>query len=249
MKKHILRLAVLVALPALAGLGGFPEKAEFYFLRLEYKDASWVRRSRGRGWWMQDMPEAEVHFSKGIERMTRIHTGDCRNTPLTDDRVYDYPWIYATQVGWWDLSDPEVDRLRAYLLRGGFLVVDDFFGERDWAAFAATMARVLPGRAIEDIEDSSAVMNLVFEIKERVFIPGLRHLRRGEGGRTVIQQQPSEPKWRAMYDDSGRMVVAINFNMDIGDAWEHADLPEYPEQMTSLSYRFGINYIVYAMTH
>lgn len=249
MKKHILRLAVLVALPALAGLGGFPEKSEFYFLRLEYKDASWVRRPRGRGWWMQDMPEAEVHFSKGIERMTRIHTGDCRHTPLTDDRVYDYPWIYATQVGWWDLSDPEVDRLRAYLLRGGFLVVDDFFGERDWAAFAATMARVLPGRAIEDIEDSSAVMNLVFEIKERVFIPGLRHLRREAGGRTVIQQQPSEPKWRAMYDDSGRMVVAINFNMDIGDAWEHADLPEYPEQMTSLSYRFGINYIVYAMTH
>ena len=247
--KLILRLVLVAALPALAGLGGFPEKAEFYFLRLEYKDAPFVRRPWGRGWWMQDMPEAEVHFSKGIERMTRVHVGDCRHTPLTDDGVFNYPWIYATQVGWWDLSDAETERLRKYLLRGGFLVVDDFFGERDWAAFAATMARVLPGRGIEDIKDTSPVMNMVFEIKERVFIPGLRHLQRGSGIPSAIRSQPTEPKWRAMYDDAGRMVVAINFNMDIGDAWEHADWPEYPEQMTSLSYRFGINYILYSMTH
>ncbi len=239
----------LAALPLLAGLGGFPEKAEFYFLRLEYKDASFVRRPWGRGWWMQDMPEAEVHFSQGIERLTRIHVGDCRHTPLTDNRIYEYPWIYATQVAWWDLSEPEVLKLRDYLDRGGFLVVDDFHGDRDWQLFAASMARVLPGKAILDIEDSNPVMNLVFDIKERTFIPGLRHLRRGPGGTTTVQPTAIPPTWRAIYDDQGRMQVAINFNMDIGDAWEHADLPEYPEQMTSLSYRFGINYILYSMTH
>ena len=183
----------LAALPLLAGLGGFPEKAEFYFLRLEYKDAPFVRRPWGRGWWMQDMPEAEVHFSQGIERLTRIHVGDCRHTPLTDNRIYEYPWIYATQVGWWDLSEPEVLKLRDYLDRGGFLVVDDFHGDRDWQLFAASMARVLPGKAILDIEDTNPVMNLVFDIKERTFIPGLRHLRRPRGSAEVAGR--SNERW------------------------------------------------------
>jgi len=242
-------LLLLVALPLLAALGELPQKAEFYFLRLEYNDAPFVRRPWGRGWWMQDMPEAEIHFSHGIQRLTRIDIGEIRHTPLTDDRVFDYPWIYATQVAWWDLSEPEVIRLRNYLNRGGFLVVDDFHGDRDWQLFEASITRVLPGKPILDIEDTDPVMNLVFDIKERTFIPGLRHLRRGPNGTTTVQPTAIPPRWRAIYDDQGRMLVAINFNMDIGDAWEHADMPEYPEQMTSLSYRFGINYILYSMTH
>lgn len=253
----ILSFVAMLALPQIGRrrssspeAAGFPEKAEFYFLRLEYKDAPFARRMwGGRGWWMQDMPEAEMHFSQGIQRLTRIDIGECRHTGLHDDRVYDYPWIYATQVGWWDLSDAEVKRLREYLLRGGFLVVDDFHGERDWAFFQDSMSRVLPGYPIVDIEDGDSIMNVVFQITERTFIPGLRHLRRGQGGATYVQPTAIPPTWRAIYDAKGRMLVAINFNMDIGDAWEHADLPEYPEQMTSLSYRFGINYIVYSMTH
>lgn len=242
---------------------------EFHFLRVEYKDHPRARRgwygSGGglnggpRGWWMQDWPEAEMHFNQGIRRLTRIDAGEIRHTPLTDDRVYDYPWIYATQVGWWDLSDGETKRLGQYLERGGFLVVDDFFGAQDWAAFQDTMERAMPGRPIEDLRDGQAVMNIVFDIRERVFIPGLRHLRRidggridggrGDGGRVVIEPVGTPPAWRGLYDSQGRLVVAINFNMDVGDAWEHADMPEYPENMTSLAYRFGINYIVYAMTH
>jgi hypothetical protein len=74
-------------------------------------------------------------------------------------------------------------------------------------------------------------------------------LRRGAGGGYTVAAQASPPLWRAIYDGKGRMVVAINFNMDIGDAWEHADLPQYPEAMTGLAYRFGINYIIYSMTH
>jgi hypothetical protein len=222
--------------------------SEFHFLRVEYVDLFSARRGWGRGWWRQDWPEADVHFSQGIRRLTRIDTGDERHLPLTDDRIYDYPWIYATQVGYWDLRDREIARLREYLLRGGFLVVDDFYGPQDWTVFRDSMERTLPGRPIIDIENDDRLMNVLYSITERVQIPGLRHLRAGPGGRIEVQPQPWPPTWRAIYDDHGRMVVAINFNMDVGDAWEHADMPEYPEAMTTLAYRFGINYVIYSMT-
>ena len=128
-------------------------------------------------------------------------------------------------------------------------MVDDFYGPQDWTVFRASMERVLPGRPILDIDESDSLLHVLYDIKERTFIPGLRHLRRGPGGTIVAQPQATPPSWRAIYDDKGRMVVAINFNMDVGDAWEHAYMPEYPEAMTALAYRFGINYIIYSMTH
>lgn len=229
--------------PALAS------KAEFHFIRMEYTDLPGIRRPWGRGWWMQDWPEADVHFATGVKRLTRIDTGETRHLPFTDDRIFDYPWVYATQTGFWDLRQEETDRLREYLRRGGFLVVDDFYGPRDWAVFRDAMERALPGRPILDIEEDDPLMHVLFDIKERTFIPGLRHLRRGPAGPVVVQPPDSPPKWRAIYDEKGRMAVAINFNMDVGDAWEHADMPEYPAEMTILAYRFGINYIIYSMTH
>jgi len=225
--------------------------AEFHFIRMEYVDL--YRGGRGfgfgRGWWMQDWPEADVHFAQGIRRLTRIDIGEGRHLPLTDKRLFDYPWIYATQVGFWNLSDAETTRLREYLLRGGFLVVDDFHGPEQWEVFRESMRRVFPDQPILDLDPTDSMMHVLYDIGERTTIPGLRHLRRGPGGRTVVEMEYTPPLWRAIYDYEGRMVVAINFNMDVGDAWEHADWPEYPEEMTALAYRFGINYIIYAMTH
>ncbi|MBL8177997.1 MAG: DUF4159 domain-containing protein [Bryobacterales bacterium] len=228
---------------------GEGKKKEFHFVRLEYVDGFSLRRRFGRGWWMQDWPEADMHFTQGIQRLTRIDTGEARHVPLTDDRIYEYPWAYATQVGYWQLSDGEVARLRDYLERGGFLVVDDFHGPAEWEVFRETMARVLPGQAILEIEPGNAVLHVLYDIVERVQIPGLRHLRRGADGGTVVRAEHVPPYWRAMYDGKGRMVVAIHYNQDVGDAWEHADMPEYPEAMTALAYRFGLNHIIYAMTH
>ncbi|HYM11617.1 MAG TPA: DUF4159 domain-containing protein [Bryobacterales bacterium] len=235
-------------------------EAEFHFLRVEYTDLPqyhrrWGYASRdgmGTGWWLVDWPDADNHFTTGIQRLTGIDTGDPRHLRLTDDRLFDYPWIYATQTGWWDLSAAETDRLREYLLRGGFLVVDDFWGPEQWEVFRQTMDRVLPGRSITDIAESDAVMHVLYDIREkdRTFIPGSRHLRRGLGGSVeIVQPLGTAPAWRAMYDDKNRMVVAINFDTDVGDAWEFADVPYYPEAMTALAYRYGINYIIYAMTH
>jgi hypothetical protein len=205
----------------------------------------------GTGWWMMDWPDAERHFTRGLDRLTRIDAGDPRHMRVTDDRIFEYPWIYATQTGWWDLSESETLRLREYLLRGGFLVVDDFYGPEQWEVFARTMERVFPGRPIVDIELSDAVLHVLYDIGEKdlTFIPGSRHLREGPGGHIYIQQPPEQPAWRAIHDDKNRIVVAVNFNSDVADAWEFADAPYYPEKMTSLAYRYGINYVIYSMTH
>lgn len=234
--------------------------AEFHFIRIEYTDLPqyhrrWGYTSRdgtGAGWWLVDWPNADNHFTTGIQRLTRIDTGDPRHLRLTDDRLFDYPWIYATQTGWWELTKAETGRLREYLLRGGFLVVDDFWGPDAWEVFRQTMQRVLPERPITDIAEADSVMHVLYDIEEKdlTFIPGSRHLRRGPGGTVqVVQPEGTMPAWRAMYDDSRHMIVAVNFNTDVGDAWEFADVPYYPEAMTALAYRYGINYIVYSMTH
>ena len=262
---------LLIAAAALAQRGRFREPedegpaipvraAEFHFIRVEYTDLPQYHRrfgyasrdGMGAGWWIVDWPAADNHFTSGVQRLTRIDTGDPRHLRLTDDRLFDYPWIYATQTGWWGLSDAETSRLREYLLRGGFLVVDDFWGPEQWEVFRRTMERVLPNHPITDIAQSDSVMHVLYDIeeKDRTFIPGSRHLRRGPGGAVRWCCPPgAAPAWRAMYDDRERMVVAVNFNTDVGDAWEFADVPYYPEAMTTLAYRYGINYIVYSMTH
>lgn len=261
----------LIAIAALAQRGRRPavedyeaaapvRDAEFHFLRVEYTDLPQYHRgfgysSRegvGTGWWMMDWPAAENHFTAGLKRLTRIDAGDPRHLRLTDDRLFEYPWIYATQTGWWGLSDAETSRLREYLLRGGFLVVDDFWGEEQWEVFRQTMDRVLPNHPIVDIAESDSVMHVLYDIleKDRTFIPGSRHLRGGPGGTVQIVQPPGTvPAWRAIYDDKNRMVVAVNYNTDVADAWEFADVPYYPEAMTTLAYRYGINYVIYSMTH
>jgi hypothetical protein len=233
--------------------GAIGPNAEFYFIRVQYTDLARGGRGYGggfgRGWWMQDWPRSEQHFTEGVKRLTRIDIGEARTAPLTDDRIFEYPWAYATQVGYWDLSDAETARLREYTLRGGFLVVDDFWGVSEWEVFRESMERTFPSRPIVEISTADPMMHVLYDIGEVVQIPGLRHLRRGPGGSIVTDLAGTPPHWRAIYDDKGRMVVAINYNMDIGDAWEEADTPEYPAEATGLAYRFAINSILYSMTH
>ena len=184
---------------------------EFHFLRLEYTDLPQYHRRFGyssrdgqsSGWWSQDWPAAENHFTVGVQRLTRIDAGDPRHVRLTDDRIFEYPWIYATQTGWWDLSDAETARLREYLLRGGFLVVDDFWGPEQWGVFQRTMERVFPNQPITEIAQQDSVMHVLYNIepKDLMFIPGSRHLRRGAGGTVeIVQPEGTKPEWRAMYD-------------------------------------------------
>jgi hypothetical protein len=216
---------------------------EFHFVRMYY-DSSGGRW--GRGGWLTDYPEAEYHFTMGVRRLSRVAIGDqARMLEVTDDTIFDYPWLYAVEVGSWYLNDNEAARLREYLLRGGFLMTDDFHGSRQWEGFMESMRRVFPDRPIVEIADTDEVLHVLYDVDERIQIPGIAPLRYG----VTYEQDGVTPHWRGIYDDEGRLMVAINFNMDLGDAWEHADDPRYPEAYTGLAYRFAVNYVVYAMTH
>jgi hypothetical protein len=159
--------------------------------------------------------------------------------------MYYGPWLYAVEVGHWSISDSQANRLRDYLDRGGFLMVDDFHGTYEWEVFAQGIKKVFPDRPIVDIEDDHAIFNVLYNLQQRVQVPGRQFV---YSGRTY-ERDGFEPKWRAIFDDKGRIQVAICHNMDLGDAWEWADFPEYPEKYASLAYRIGINYLVYSMTH
>jgi hypothetical protein len=222
-----------------------PPDAEFHMARLAY-DASGCAGSRGicQPLWAVDYPLAEAHFLPALARMTRLDVAeDSRHLQLVDERIFDYPWLFAQQVsqGRWRPSDREVETLREYLSRGGFLVFDDFHGEGEWRYFESVIQRVLPGRPIVDIPDDDMLMNILFSLDRRTQIPGDRHL--------GWQRMEGPPHWRGIYDDDGRLMVAINHNIDMGDAWEHADDPYYPAPMTATAYRFGVNYVIYALTH
>jgi hypothetical protein len=224
---------------------GGPPEAEFHMARLAYASYG-CAGSRGfcNPWWAIDYPLAEQHFLPAVERMTRIQvSSDSRHVTLSDDALFDYPWLFLQQPGRWHPRSEELERLREYLLRGGFLVVDDFHNDYEWASFQSAMRDVLPDRAIVDIPDDDPLMNILFSLDKRTQIPGDRHLGYGR----IYMEGP--PHWRGIYDADGRLMVAINHNADMGDAWEHADDPHYPTAMTATAYRFGVNYVIYAMTH
>ena len=246
-------LAACLRVDAAAGQGldsrleGGPT-AEFHFARLVYRNSPSSRR--GRGWggggaWSTDYADAEYHLMQGVNRLTRVdgqavdYYGDGgRLITLDDDRLFDYPWLYAVEVGQWELNVTEAALLREYLDRGGFLMVDDFWGEYEWYIFNESMRLVFPDRPILELGEDHPLLHVLYDLDQRTQIPGRGGNRRG----TV-------PHWRGVFDDDGRLMVAINFNMDMGDAWEHADDPWYPEPMTALAYRFAVNYLIYSMTH
>jgi hypothetical protein len=220
------------------------DDGEFHFARLMYSDAN--NGGRWRSAAFTDYPEAETHLLQGLSRLTRLATGaEGVTLGLADDELMRFPWLYAVEVGRWYLSDEDAALLREYLLRGGFLMVDDFWGTYQWAVFVESMNRVFPDRPIIDLGEGHELLHVLYDLDQRIQIPGRSYFSTG----VTWQQDGYVPYWRGIFDDDGRLMVAINFNMDMGDAWEHADDPYYPEPMTALAYRFAVNYVVYAMTH
>lgn len=226
-----------------------PPTNELEMARLIFDNNLMSNWGPGRPWWAIDWPEAEWHFSNGVLRYTTVDIAtDSRHIRLTDDAIFDFPWLFVQQVGRWQLNSVEIARLREYLLRGGFMVVDDFHGPSQWQTFSRVIEQALPEYEIVDIPSGDELLHVLYELEQRTQIPGRRHLYWSEGG-TIVDMPHSPPQWRGVYDRDHRLMVAINFNMDMGDSWEHADDPVYPVSMTSLGYQFGINYLIYAMTH
>jgi hypothetical protein len=215
------------------------EKTEWAFARLKYPSYRY-------GNWTIDYPRADRHFVQGVRRLTRLHTRSIEEVvDIDSDELYNWPWVYAVEVGHWDLTDEECKRMRDYLLRGGFLMVDDFHGTAEWETFMASMSRIFPDRPVVELENRDQIFHVLYDLDQRFQVPGTAAMYRG----TTYEKDGIEPRWRAIMDDKGRVMVAICHNMDLGDSWEHADNPRYPEKYTSLGYRIAINYIMYSMTH
>jgi hypothetical protein len=232
----------------------YQEKTEWAFARLMYPSAPGSRYTRwGADWregntaWTQDYPRADRHFSRAIRRLTRIHVRSAEQPVNLDDDgdVNNWPWLYAVQVGQWQLTDAQVKAFREYLLRGGFFMCDDFWGQYEWDRFLATMKRVFPERQVVDLPDSDPIFHVVYDLDERYQVPGQRFVYSG----TTEKCQGCPARWRGIYDDKGRVMAAMTFQSDLGDSWEWADYPAYPERFSALGIRIGINYVVYAMTH
>jgi hypothetical protein len=233
----------------------YQEKTEFAFARLMFP-GGWNDGYKGRfdgdfrlglSLWTQDYPRADRHFSQAVRRLTRIHVRSVEQPiNLDEDEEYDYPWVYAVQVGEWGLTPKQGKEMREYLLRGGFFMADDYHGNVERQVFEDAMKLVFPDRPIVEIPSDDPIFHTIYDLDDRFQVPGEAHLRQGcknceDGGRGA--------HWRGIYDDKGRVMIAASYNSDLGDAWEFADDPYYPEKASSLAMRIGINYIVYSMTH
>ena len=176
------------------------------------------------------------------------HSGALLEQPVNlddGDDVFDWPWLYGVEVGHWDLTDAQTQKLRDYLLRGGFFMVDDFHGTQEWAIFMASIQRVFPDRPIVEIPDKDPIFHTLWDMDTRFQVPGLQFVYTHR----TYENDGVEPHWRGIYDDRGRIMVAICFNMDLGDSVEHSDNPSYPQEYSAQGMRTFLDYVIYAMTH
>jgi hypothetical protein len=233
----------------------YPDILGYPFKPLFYRDGQ-----EFPGYWTMDYPRSDRHLLAGVQRLTRINTRLTEQVVDIDgtDDVFNWPMMYAVEVGHWQLPDDAAKQLGEYLMRGGFLMVDDFHGDREWAIFVNSMLRALPGREIVDIPDNDPIFHTIYDLDDRFQVPGAQFFDSGliyEAGMDKdLNGNPDyragkTPHWRGIYDDKGRVIVAICHNMDLGDAWEVSDEARYPEKWSSLAYRIAMNYFVYDLTH
>src|SRR5690349_24347910 len=237
----------------------YQEKTEWAFARLMYPpytgsiNGRGFRGFRGGDWkhgrssWTTDYTAADRHVAVALRRLTRIHVRSVEQPVDLDDEddVFNYPWLYAVEVGHWQLTESQVKQMRDFLDRGGFFMCDDFHGTQEWEVFIESMQRVFPDRPIVDIPDKDAIFHTIYDLDGRYQVPGAQYLRSGR----TYEQDGYNATWRGIYDNKGRLMVAICHNMDLGDAWEFADDPRYDEKFAALAFRIVSNYIVYSMSH
>jgi hypothetical protein len=235
------------------------EKAEFSWSRLSYNQAmggggyggygGYGRFGRGWGTWNRDYPKADRQFLVALNRLTRINGRSTEQVvSLDSDDIFNYPFVYAVMVHTWTFNEEEAKRMREYLLKGGFLMVDDFHGTAEWEQFMEGMRQIFPDAAkypVEDLNDKDEIFHVLYDMDDRFQVPGEHYVRDGQ----LYEQDGYVAKWRGIRDEHGRLVVAICHNMHLGDAWEWADDPDYPEQFASMAFRVGLNYVMYSMTH
>ena len=232
----------------------------FTFVRIRYSSGYGRRGYRGRygrgfrgGDWATDYPDSDLNFSFRLHQLTSMEVNpDGLVLELTDPRLFDYPFIYIVEPGRLVFSEQEVKILRSYLLNGGFLMIDDFWGEDEWFNLYYEMKRVFPDREPRELSLDHPVFSAVFKLKEKPQIPSIGAAIQGRDyGITWEREDAQIPHYKAIYDDKGRMMAIICHNTDLGDGWEREGEDEwyFREFSEKKAYPLGINIVFYAMTH
>ena len=234
-----------------------PTHRLFTFTRGLYQS---THRERGGQGWFTDYPDADINFTIRLSELTHAPVGvDPRDEPdhvvvrLTDSELFNYPFLFMSDVGTAWLSPEEVEGLGLYLRKGGFLWVDDFWGPYAWEQWAAEIGKVLPPGQypIVEIPMSDPIYHGMFDIAEVPQVPSIQHFRR-VGGMTTSERgsQSEDVHVRGIYDEGGRLMVLMTHNTDIADGWEReGEDYEFFYRFSVTSYAIGINFVLHAMTH
>jgi hypothetical protein len=223
----------------------------FTFVRVQYN--SFRGRGRWGGGWATDWPDSDLNFSYRLQQLTSLKVNPVPITlRLTDEALFDYPFLYMIEPGGLVFADEEVIALRRYLLNGGFLMVDDFWGEYAYQNFYRQIKRVFPEREPEELPLTHEIFQCVYRLKERPQVPAIQQWWPGSNV-TWEDHGPGsrEVHFRGISDDQGRLMVIICHNTDLGDGWEQEGVdPDYFKEFSEKkSYPMGINIVTYAMTH
>ena len=221
----------------------------FTFVRVKYQGYY------GRSKWRVDFPDSDLNFSYRLQELTSMEVDpDGKVLELTDPRLFDYPFIYMIEPGDIWLSPNEVEALRKYLLNGGFLMVDDFWGFDERDGFYRQIKKVFPDREPEELPIDHPIFNCVFNLTEKPQVPAINEAIRGrDEGITWEWRKPGsrDAQYKGLFDDEGRMMAIICFNTDLGDGWEQEGVdPWYFKEFSEKkAYPMGINIVFYALTH
>ena len=240
------------------GTEGFvdPSGRAFTFCRIAYRQVR--REPMGQGW-RTDYPDADRNL---MLRLSQLTTTPIRTTPqgrpdhliveLTDDEIFQCPFVFMSDVGTMAMNSEEAERLREYLLRGGFLWVDDFWGEYAWDRWVEEITKSLPPGEypIEDVPAGHMIFNALYNVYDVPQVPSIQYWRRSGGATSERGAGSAVPHLRSIRDQSGRIIVLMSHNTDIADGWEREGEDEaFFFAFSPKAYALGINIILYALTH
>jgi hypothetical protein len=235
----------LIGAQARRHLPNTPYDGRFTFVRINYDTAPGGFWYRGEPAWMHGYPTAEENLMKIMNEVSFLgaHDDKFNSLALDDPEIFRYPLIYLIEVSWWRMTDRERDALRAYLDKGGFVIVDDFkaegdFGSAGWAPFEENMKRVMPEGHFFEMDTSHPIFHAFFEIDSLSQFPQAYNA--------------GEPVFRGLYQDNDpakRLMMIVNYNTDISQYWEWSGRGLRPFDETNEAYKLGVNYIIYGMTH
>jgi hypothetical protein len=234
---------------------GLPDRpGGFTFCRLAY--ASVRRDSSGNGW-DTDFPQADRNLPTRLSELTPTPVSGWSHgeqgfaiVRVTDPEVYECPFLMATDVGELGFNEEEVAAMRDFLMKGGFLWADDFWGSAGWDHFARQMKQVMPDREIVDLPLDHALYSIVYNVSKVPQIPSINSWRRLGGGTSEMGIDSATPHMRAIFDDEDRLLVLITHNTDISDGWEReGEDADFFYQFSPDAYAIGINVVLWTLTH